>query len=169
MNIFAYDPCPRLSALWLDDIRKNKMIVESSQLLSTTVHILCPNLSGHVYKMAYRNHPCAIWARESHANFKWLLDNLKAMHEQRGKPHESAKLLPFFNLFCDNSSGNFPQKNITPFANCARNKNLGIDFTGMADTHLAYRLYTAERWRQDTITLSWRHGEEPLWRNIKVN
>ena len=34
MNIFALDKCPMQSAQWLDDIRKNKMILESAQMLS---------------------------------------------------------------------------------------------------------------------------------------
>ena len=40
MNIFALDQCPMQSALWLDDIRKNKMILESAQMLSTAVRLL---------------------------------------------------------------------------------------------------------------------------------
>lgn len=165
MNIFAYHPDPNTSALWLDDVRKNKMILESCQLLSTTVAILCPSMSDKVYKISYRNHPCAIWVRQSHANFVWLLSYVQALHSQRGRPHKSADLFPFFNLFCDVSSGNFPQTNLTPFANCARNKELGVDFTHVADVHQAYRLYSCERWRNDTIKLSWRYGIEPDWRN----
>jgi hypothetical protein len=37
MNIFALSECPEQSALWLDDIRKNKMILESAQMLSTAI------------------------------------------------------------------------------------------------------------------------------------
>lgn len=167
MNIFAYDPCPVQSALWLDDIRKNKMIVEGCQLLSTTVCVLCPALSKHVYKVSHLNHPCAIWARSSLDNFKWLLSHTQALHEQRCRPHKSAELFPFFNLFCDMGCRSFPQKNITPFVNCARNKELGLDFTDIPDTRLAYKLYTSARWQSDNIPLTWAHGEKPLWVNIR--
>ena len=53
MNIFAFDKCPMRSALWLDDIRKNKMILESAQMLSTAVRALCPDTTLEVYKTAY--------------------------------------------------------------------------------------------------------------------
>ena len=65
MNIFAFDKCPMRSALWLDDIRKNKMILESAQMLSTAVRALCPDTTLEVYKTAYLNHPCSKWARQS--------------------------------------------------------------------------------------------------------
>lgn len=164
MNIFAYDPCPIRSALWLDDIRKNKMIVEGCQLLSTTVALLRPDLATYVYRISYVNHPCAIWARASRDNFVWLLSHTEAMHKQRGKPHKSAGLFPIFHKFCDENSRNFHAKSMTPFANCARNKTLGVDFTHIPNTHAAYRLYSSYRWQHDTIKLSWRYGEEPKWR-----
>ena len=76
MNIFALDKCPMQSALWLDDIRKNKMILESAQMLSTAVRWLDPDTTLPVYKLAYMNHPCTKWARKSRANFSWLLSNI---------------------------------------------------------------------------------------------
>lgn len=164
MNIFAYSADPYQSALWLDDVRKNKMIVESCQLLSTTIHQIMPAIGNFVYKQSYLNHPCAIWARSSHANFAWLLSYVQHLHNQRGLPHKSARLFPIFNRFCDVSCRLFPQKNMTPFVNCARNQSLGIDFSHVDNVHTAYRLYTNERWRRDTINLSWKHGQEPDWR-----
>lgn len=168
MNIFAYDQCPTQSAKWLDDIRKNKMIVESAQLLSTAMHQLQPKLADNVYRPSYVNHPCAVWARASLGNFVWLLTHMEAMVKQRVKPHKSANLLPEFRRFaelCDGNSRIFPQKNMTPFANCARNKSLNVDFTHIPNTHAAYRLYSKCRWQNDTIKLSWEYGEEPYWRN----
>jgi hypothetical protein len=63
MNIFALSECPEQSALWLDDIRKNKMILESAQMLSTAIRWLDPDTTLPVYKLAYMNHPCSKWAR----------------------------------------------------------------------------------------------------------
>ena len=165
MNIFAYSPDPYESALWLDDVRKNKMILESFQLLSTSIHKLLPPLGPYVYKQSYVNHPCAIWARASHTNFRWLLEYTTHLFKQRNKPHKSARLFPMMNKFCDECSDLFPRKNLTPFVNCARNQSLGVDFTHINDVHSAYRLYTNERWRRDTIKLSWNYGQEPEWRN----
>lgn len=44
---------------------------------------------------------------------------------------------------------------MTPFENCARNKSLGIDFTGMVDTVEAYQKYLKVRWDNDTRTPTW--------------
>lgn len=50
MNIFAFDPDPWACALWLDDVRKNKMILETAQLLSSAVAINDPSWASKVYK-----------------------------------------------------------------------------------------------------------------------
>ena len=82
MNIFAFDRCPMQSASWLDDIRKNKMILESAQMLSTAVRMLDPDTNLSVYKLAYINHPCSKWARASRDNFKWLLSHMSWLYNQ---------------------------------------------------------------------------------------
>ena len=94
MNIFAFDKCPMRSALWLDDIRKNKMILESAQMLSTAVRALCPDTTLEVYKTAYLNHPCSKWARQSRANFQWLLHHMSWLYNQKSGDHKSARLIP---------------------------------------------------------------------------
>ena len=132
MNIFALSRCPMQSAWWLDDIRKNKMILESAQMLSTAVrllsgkpievrvkhgsgirlkkHWLLPNediseieepvslfsnlFSDSIYKVAYANHPCTIWARQSRENFKWLLSHMAHLYLQKGGNHKSGELIP---------------------------------------------------------------------------
>ena len=85
------------SAWWLDDIRKNKMILESAQMLSTAVRVLCPDTDLSVYKVAYLNHPCTIWAAESPENCAWLLHHAICMcdefQERYGKRHGLGKSL----------------------------------------------------------------------------
>ncbi len=78
MNIFALSECPEQSALWLDDIRKNKMILESAQMLSTAIRRLDPDTTLPVYKLAYINHPCSKWARATRGNFMWLIKHMSA-------------------------------------------------------------------------------------------
>ena len=164
MNIFAYDPDPKLCALWLDDVRKNKMITETAQLLSTCMRYRKPAWSldrKDIMASAYVNHPCSLWVRESWANFRWLTEHMQALCNQWGRPHKSARVIApalkaGINFGLDDQ--------LTPFANCARNQSLGINFKTVEDTHLAYRMYTRERWKQDTIRLSWVYGEEPEWR-----
>ena len=163
MNIFAFDKCPMRSALWLDDIRKNKMILESAQMLSTAVRALCPDTTLEVYKTAYLNHPCSKWARQSRANFQWLLHHMSWLYNQKSGDHKSARLIPEFQKYADD--GDFPDEYLTPFANCARNLERGVDYSDIDDVHQAYRMYMNDRWKERNITLAWRWGEEPDWRS----
>ncbi len=163
MNIFAFDKCPMQSALWLDDVRKNKMILESAQMLSTAVRWLDPDTTLPVYKLAYINHPCSKWARRSRANFKWLLSHMSWLFNQKSGMHKSARLIPLFQQYVDD--GEFPNEELTDFANCARNLERGVDYSEVDDVHQAYRMYMNDRWKERKITLTWRWGKEPDWRS----
>lgn len=161
MNIFAFSPDPWESALWLDDIRKSKMLLEAAQLLSSAVAINDPSWASKVYKPTHLGHPCAKWAMVSCANFYWLLTYFDSLGKQFGK-HKS---LDYYHVFHDYFMiGWFPSSYQTPFPNCAANADLGISFKHIPDVHEAYRLYINERWKRDTIHLSWIKGEEPPWR-----
>jgi hypothetical protein len=185
VNIFALSECPEQSALWLDDIRKNKMILESAQMLSTAIRLISgthfkvrsnsgKTMVSHwvlpeddwelaIYKTNHINHPCAIWARQSRANFRWLLDHMRHLYIQKIGPHKSAELIKWFEKYAD--TGKFPSEDLTPFENCARNEERGVDYSDVCDVHEAYRLYMNDRWKERNITLTWRWGEEPEWRN----
>ncbi len=167
MNIFAFDPDPWTCALWLDDVRKNKMILETAQLLSSAVAINDPswvsrtNLYGEKpYKPTHLGHPCAKWVMLSKDNFDWTIEYICALSEQFGK-HKSRALIPTFRQYW--LEGWFPSEAQTPFPNCAANSDLGISFKHIPDVHEAYRLYICERWKRDTITVSWTKGEKPSW------
>lgn len=162
MNIFAFDSDPWLSALWLDDVRKNKMILETAQLLSTAIRFNDPQTTLPVYKSAYISHPCTRWARRSRANFGWLVEYMRSLGVQRDRDHKSLELLSSFSWY--SAHGRFSEDNLTPFVNCARNKERGVDFSNVEDTHEAYKLYISQRWKEPYITLSWKHGQEPDWR-----
>lgn len=98
MNIFWLDENLKKAAKYHCDKHVVKMILEYAQLLSTTVR-----LSGidAGYKATHKNHPCAIWSRESLDNWFYLralLFCLSDEYEYRyGKIHKSflmAKDLP---------------------------------------------------------------------------
>jgi hypothetical protein len=76
MNIFFLDFCAKLAAEYHCDKHVVKMILETAQLLYTAHWILDggTNLPADAYKKTHANHPCAIWARESIANYQWLAD-----------------------------------------------------------------------------------------------
>ena len=163
MNIFALSECPEQSALWLDDIRKNKMILESAQMLSTAIRWLDPDTTLPVYKLAYINHPCSKWARATRGNFMWLIKHMSALFNQKVGSHASSRLIPAFQHYAE--YGQFPNEDLTDFANCARNQERGVDYSHVDDVHNAYRMYMNDRWKERNITLTWRWGEEPEWRN----
>ncbi len=74
MNIFYTNRCPKKSAHDLCIKHRNKMIVESAQMLSTAHHVLDGSraIKG-IYKLAYENHPSSKWVRSSFLAYSWLL------------------------------------------------------------------------------------------------
>ena len=85
MNIFAVHKCPTESARALPDKLIVKMPLETAQMLSTAHRILSPHeyceIKG-IYKPAFVNHPCTIWARETHENYRWLLIHFITLCEE---------------------------------------------------------------------------------------
>jgi hypothetical protein len=76
MNIFFLDFCAKLAAEYHCDKHVVKMILETAQLLYSAHWVLDggANLPANAYKKTHANHPCAIWARTSLANYQWLAD-----------------------------------------------------------------------------------------------
>ena len=125
MNIFALSECPEQSALWLDDIRKNKMILESAQMLSTAIRWLDPDTTLPVYKLAYINHPCSKWARATRGNFMWLIKHMSALFNQKSGAHKSAELIPVFQHYAE--YGPFPDADFPALPKRPRNPKSGIE------------------------------------------
>lgn len=75
MNIFYLDHDPKLAVQYHVDKHVVKMILEYAQLLSTAHHMLDGKESiKDIYKSTHKNHPSAIWARQSKENYLWLYD-----------------------------------------------------------------------------------------------
>ncbi len=92
MNIFILDKCPIKAAQYQCDKHVVKMILETAQLLCS---IYEPNTAP--YKRTHYNHPCAVWARESWANYYWLYKHGIALcneyHYRYGKQHKSLAVI----------------------------------------------------------------------------
>jgi len=71
MNIFYLDSDPEKCARYHCDSHVAKMIVESTQMLSTAWHVV-GNPPCEIYKLTHLNHPSTKWVRESKNNFIWL-------------------------------------------------------------------------------------------------
>lgn len=116
MNIFFLDPTPSHCAEMHNDKHVVKMILEYAQLLSTAHRILDGELveglsksgrkakryklpderDGVLYTATHSNHPSAVWARQSNANYYWLFNLfdscLKEYTHRYGKQHATSRL-----------------------------------------------------------------------------
>ena len=73
-----------------------KMPLETAQMLCTAHRVLDGDEyadSVGLYKTAYKNHPCTIWARETSSNYIWLYEHFLALGEEYkyryGREHAS--------------------------------------------------------------------------------
>ena len=96
MNIFYFDDCPVESAQAQPDKMLVKMPLETAQMLCTAHRELDGDEyadSVGLYKRAYWNHPCTIWARKAKANYQWLYDHFIALGDEYkyryGREHAS--------------------------------------------------------------------------------
>ena len=75
MNIFFLDFNAKLAATHHCDKHVVKMILEAAQLLYSSHWVIDPSrLQPGAYRKTHSNHPCAIWVRESGANYRWLCE-----------------------------------------------------------------------------------------------
>lgn len=152
MNIFCTSSCPIESAKLLDDKRKVKMCLESTQMLCTALNV---NGIHTPYKTGHLNHPCTIWTRASQQNWLWLWQHAMALADEYeriyGKVHACVKVL----LEIKDKYTVLPNIGLTPFANCARSKERGIDYTMEHDVYSAYKKYLNDRWDTDK--------RDPVW------
>lgn len=72
MNIFYLHEDTATCARQHNDKHCVKMILEYAQLMSTAHHQADSPIKHLLYKQTHINHPSAIWARESKANYEWL-------------------------------------------------------------------------------------------------
>lgn len=146
MNIFATSPCPVKSAKILDDKRVIKMILESAQLMSTAIR----EHGGEApYKTTHKNHPSAIWARKTRANYIWLLEHFEALcdeyTERYGKVHKSFQYIMDFEY----GITYIPQGTLTEMPKCMPDE-IKVD-----DVYESYQLYMIDKWKNDKRTPTW--------------
>lgn len=160
MNIFASDMCPVQSALNLDDLRVNKMITESCQMLST-VQWRAGKWQPILMEPAYTGHPCTKWAYRTQGNYEWLVTHLFALIEAYratgGTAHRRAsELVPvFFEMMPNIKPGD-----LEPFANATPFK--GPQWENMS-TIEKYRKTLQMKWNSDHRSPTWNNRKEPTW------
>jgi hypothetical protein len=182
MNIFMTDECPVKSAVNLCDKHVNKMLLESTQMLSTAHRILDhdrvvkkPSRSGKTmldhyeledyeaeliyYKVAHKNHPCNIWLRESDKNYRWLWDHTRTLCQEYtyryGKHHKCENLLHPLR----SCPINIPvTEHMTPFK-----RAVGDDpeYTDDPSTVSCYRKYYQSK--ASAFKMLWTKRQQPEW------
>ena len=158
MNIFFLDENPTLSAQYHVDKHVVKMILETAQLLCS-VHHVTDQVNDQVndqvpYKLSHKNHPCAVWARQSLSNYLYLcelgLELGKEYTHRYGKKHKSIEVV----LWCILNRPNIPDIGFTQPA-MAMPDEFKVD-----SVVESYRNY----YMGAKINLaSWKNREKPFW------
>lgn len=165
MNIFSTDISYIQSALNLDDLRLNKMIIESASLLANAMafygapesELPIAKTSGKPFKTkAWQNHPSCLWVKESRENYKWLLLHLASMTAEleyrKGTRHSMIDNLKRL----QDGMNYIPLGPLTPFANCTPYKTV-------SDPIEAYRLCMVYKWEHDGKIPTWTKRTKPDW------
>ena len=154
MNIFFLDENPTLSAQYHVDKHVVKMILETAQLLCSVHHTTDQVTDQVPYKLSHKNHPCAVWARQSLSNYLYLcelgLELGKEYTYRYGKRHKSIDVIEW----CIVNKPNIPD----------------IDFTqpamAMPDEYKTDSVVESYRnyYMGAKISLaSWKNREKPFW------
>ena len=155
MQIFVTSNCPIKSAEALDDLRLNKMILESCQILSTSLWI---NKVKGPYKKTHENHPIVLWTSRNYKNYLWVLDHFISLLEERryrtGKSHKCRDHL----YYLTSMRSKIPIKTEIrePFVNCSLYKD-------NPNVIKAYRDTLEYKWKNDKKNPNWTGKEAPTW------
>jgi hypothetical protein len=91
-----------------------KMILETCQLLCSAHHVFPKNDYKPPYKLTHKNHPSAIWTRESLANYKWLSSLLEALCKEYTYRYEKIHKCQSYLEELMNNLPDIPDKGFTP-------------------------------------------------------
>lgn len=160
MNIFIVDQNPTVAAQMLCDRHVNKMILETAQMLTAVA-----DRHSHptLYKVAYKNHPCTLWAGDTYANWLWLTEHGLALNEEKiyrtGKSHISAEVIKYYR---DNGYGPIFDKDseLTNFALA-----MPTEYQNHKNPVESYRNYylNEKQWFKDGKRPTWTKRPAPDW------
>ena len=114
MNIFVLHQDPKTCAEMHCDKHVVKMIVETAQLLCGAHH-MSSEREDIPYRLSHKNHPCAIWTRESIDNYRWLvclgMELCQEYTKRYGKTHKSQQVIQW----CGDNEPTIPCQGMTAF------------------------------------------------------
>lgn len=98
MNVFVCDYDPIVAAKSLADKHVVKMVVETTQLLSTACHLQNISFEGQ-YKATHKHHPCLIALLEQPAFLQWTIAHGVALcheyTERYQREHKSEQIMAY--------------------------------------------------------------------------
>jgi hypothetical protein len=154
MNIFYLDRDPYKAARFHCDKHVVKMILETAQLLSTAHHEF-GTATDTMYKPTHKNHPSAVWVRQSKKNYHWAYELFQWLSfeysDRYKKTHKSWFKLRTELLLAPDS---MPDDVFTDPPQCMP------DECKMDDAVLAYRKYYKEG---KSSFAQWNHSPKPYW------
>jgi hypothetical protein len=167
MNIFFLDDDIKKCAQYHCDKHVVKMILETAQLLCGVHHVTAhdtahdtPQVAPQVpYKLSHKNHPCAIWSRESLTNYLVLCElGLELCYEytyRYGRRHKSQEVIEW----CVTNKPNICDKGYTEPPK-AMPDEYKVD-----SVVESYRNY----YRGAKVSFAvWKNREKPFWFEEKV-
>jgi hypothetical protein len=160
MNIFWLSFNPRICAMMHCDAHVRKMILEYAQMLCSAHHVCGKYKNPKLYKIAFKNNPCTVWARTTSGNYLWLyilfIELCKEFTYRFGKVHSSQKrlenCLSFIPVGIPNGNITVPHKAMPEY--CKR-KNVIISY---------HNYYNMEK----TYFAKWTIRQIPYWYKIKI-
>lgn len=167
MNIFSTDKDPIKSAINLDDIRVNKMIIESAALLAnaikfhggTDVDLPIAKTSGLPFKTkAWQNHPSCVWVKENKSNYMWLTNHMESLIDEMLYRKQTTHSMSDNLLKIKQGVKFLPDGELTNFANCTPYKQEN-------NVVAAYRMTMAYKWEHDARKPVWTNRVAPDWYN----
>jgi len=159
MNIFLLDTDTKKCAQYHCDKHVVKMILETAQLLCG-VHHMTDQVTDQVpYKLSHKNHPCAIWSRESLSNYLYLCDlGLELCKEytyRYGKRHKSQDVIEW----CVTNKPNICDKEFTEPARAMPNE---YKVDSVVESYRNY--YIGEK----SKIAVWKNREIPEWFKMEL-
>ena len=159
MNIFILDKDVKKCAQYHCDKHVVKMILETAQLLCG-VHHMTDQVTDQVpYKLSHKNHPCAIWSRESLSNYLYLCDlGLELCKEytyRYGKRHKSQDVIEW----CVTNKPNICDKEFTEPARAMPNE---YKVDSVVESYRNY--YIGEK----SKIAVWKNREIPEWFKMEL-
>ena len=159
MNIFLLDTDTKKCAQYHCDKHVVKMILETAQLLCG-VHHMTDQVTNQVpYKLSHKNHPCAIWSRESLSNYLYLCDlGLELCKEytyRYGKRHKSQDVIEW----CVTNKPNICDKEFTEPARAMPNE---YKVDSVVESYRNY--YIGEK----SKIAVWKNREIPEWFKMQL-